>query len=173
MSLINHQVQLASRPDGEPSIANFRHVQSPVAALQDGQVLVRNHYLSLDPYMRGRMNDGKSYAAPQPLDAVMQGGAVGEVVESRHPHFAAGDKVVGAGGWPPYAGLDGATPGLLRHVDTNQIPLPAYLGAEGMPGVTARDGLNIITAPTAGATAAVSVARGHVGGVPGRPTTAR
>ncbi|MBK7263706.1 MAG: NADP-dependent oxidoreductase [Rubrivivax sp.] len=173
MSLINHQVQLASRPDGEPSIANFRHVQSPVAALQDGQVLVRNHYLSLDPYMRGRMNDGKSYAAPQPLDAVMQGGAVGEVVESRHPHFAAGDKVVGAGGWQQYAVFDGATPGLLRKVDTTHIPLQAYLGAVGMPGVTAWVGLNMIIAPKAGETVVVSAASGAVGGVLGQLTKAR
>ena len=96
MSIINRQILLASRPQGEPNAANFRLVETPVAPLADGQVLVRHHFLSLDPYMRGRMSDAKSYAAPQPLDAVMIGGTAGEVVESRSPNFKAGDKVVGA-----------------------------------------------------------------------------
>ena len=90
---INKQVLLASRPQGEPTTGNFRLVETEVPALADGQVLVRNHFLSLDPYMRGRMNDAKSYAAPQPLDQVMIGGTVGEIVESRNPAFQAGDKV--------------------------------------------------------------------------------
>ena len=163
MSLINHQVQLASRPDGEPSIANFRHVQSPVAALQDGQVLVRNHYLSLDPYMRGRMNDAKSYAQPQPLGEVMQGGTAGEVVESRSPKFAVGDKVVGMGVWQEYSVVDGNAVGALRKVDTTRVPLSHYLGAVGMPGVTAWYGLVKIIAPKEGDTVVVSAATGAVG----------
>ena len=108
----NQQIVLASRPAGEPTVSNFRLVETPVPALADGQVLVRHHYLSLDPYMRGRMNDGKSYAQPQPLDAVMIGGTVGEVVESRHPGFAAGDKVVGMGGWQQYSVVDATQLGM-------------------------------------------------------------
>ena len=87
MATLNKQVHLASRPDGEPKTANFRFVEAPVAALRDGQVLVRNHFLSLDPYMRGRMNDAKSYAVPQELNAVMGGGTAGEVVESKNPGY--------------------------------------------------------------------------------------
>ncbi|MFO4893289.1 NADP-dependent oxidoreductase, partial [Salmonella enterica subsp. enterica serovar 1,4,[5],12:i:-] len=90
------------RPQGEATVDNFRLVTTDTPALQDGQVLVRHHYLSLDPYMRGRMNDSKSYAASQPLGEVMIGGTVGEVVESRHPAYAVGDKVVGMGGWQEY-----------------------------------------------------------------------
>ena len=163
MTLMNRQIQLASRPEGKPSAANFRAVDVPVPALADGQVLVRQHYLSLDPYMRGRMNDGKSYAQPQPLDQVMQGGTVGEVLESRHPGYVAGDQVVGMGGWQQYAVVDGAVPGMLRKVDTTHVPLSAYLGAVGMPGVTAWYGLVKIIAPKAGDTVVVSAATGAVG----------
>jgi NADPH-dependent curcumin reductase CurA len=95
---INQQIVLASRPQGAASADNFQLIEAPTPALQDGQVLVRHHYLSLDPYMRGRMNEGKSYASPQPLGEVMIGGTVGEVVESRSPRFAFGDPVVGMGG---------------------------------------------------------------------------
>ena len=91
----NRQIHLISRPDGEAMASNFRLVEAPVGEPGEGQVLVRHHYLSLDPYMRGRMNEAKSYAAPQPLGAVMQGGTVGEVVASRHPGYAPGDRVVG------------------------------------------------------------------------------
>lgn len=93
----NKQILLDNRPTGEATAANFKLVESQTPALQDGQVLVRHHFLSLDPYMRGRMNESKSYAQPQPLGQPMIGGTVGEVVESRHPKFAAGDKVVGMG----------------------------------------------------------------------------
>ena len=96
---LNKQWQLASRPSGEATADNFRLVETPLPELADGQVLVRHHYLSLDPYMRGRMNDAKSYAQPQALDAVMQGGTAGEVVASKSAAFAVGDKVVGMGGW--------------------------------------------------------------------------
>jgi len=169
----NQQIVLASRPAGEPTVSNFRLVETPVPALADGQVLVRHHYLSLDPYMRGRMNDGKSYAQPQPLDAVMIGGTVGEVVESRHPGFAAGDQVVGMGGWQQYSVVDATQLGMLRKVDTTHIPLAAYLGAVGMPGVTAWVGLTQIIAPKEGETVVVDAASGAVGSAVGQLAKAR
>ena len=169
----NHQIVLASRPAGEPTVDNFRLVETSVPALADGQVLVRHHYLSLDPYMRGRMNDGKSYAQPQPLDAVMIGGTVGEVVESRHPGFAAGDRVVGMGGWQQYSVVDATQLGMLRKVDTTHIPLAAYLGAVGMPGVTAWVGLTQIIAPKEGETVVVDAASGAVGSAVGQLAKAR
>ena len=113
--------------------------------------------------MRGRMNDSKSYAASQPLGEVMIGGTVGEVVESRNPKFAAGDQVVGMGGWQEYSVVDGNAPGMLRKVDTTHVPLSHYLGAVGMPGVTAYYGLVKIIAPKAGETVVVSAATGAVG----------
>jgi hypothetical protein len=169
----NQQILLASRPAGEPTVDNFRLVEADVPALADGQVLVRHHYLSLDPYMRGRMNDGKSYAQPQPLDAVMIGGTVGEVVESRHPGFAAGDQVVGMGGWQQYSVVDASQLGMLRKVDTTHIPLAAYLGAVGMPGVTAWVGLTQIIAPKEGETVVVDAASGAVGSAVGQLAKAR
>jgi hypothetical protein len=169
----NQQIVLASRPAGEPTVDNFRLVETSVPALADGQVLVRHHYLSLDPYMRGRMNDGKSYAQPQPLDAVMIGGTVGEVVESRHPGFAAGDRVVGMGGWQQYSVVDATQLGMLRKVDTTHIPLAAYLGAVGMPGVTAWVGLTQIIAPKEGDTVVVDAASGAVGSAVGQLAKAR
>jgi NADPH-dependent curcumin reductase CurA len=173
MSIVNRQILLASRPRGEPVAENFRLVEAPVAPLAEGQVLVRHHFLSLDPYMRGRMNDGKSYAAPQPLDQVMIGGTAGEVVESRNAHFKAGDKVVGMGGWQEYAVVDGDQRGALQKVDTTHVPLSAYLGAVGMPGVTAWYGLVKIIAPKAGETVVVSSAAGAVGGAVGQLAKAR
>ena len=170
---INRQIHLVSRPAGEPTTDNFRLVEAPMPAVQDGQVLVRNHYLSLDPYMRGRMNDAKSYADPQPLDQVMMGGTVGEVVESRNPQFKAGDKVVGMGGWQEYQLVDASQRGVLQKVDTTHIPLAAYLGAVGMPGVTAWYGLTQIINPKAGETVVVSAASGAVGGAVGQLAKAR
>ena len=168
MTTINKQVLLASRPAAEATVGNFRLVETPVPALADGQVLVRNHYLSLDPYMRMRMNDAKSYAAPQPLDAVMIGGTVGEVVDSKNAKFAVGDKVVGMGGWQQYSVVDGSQPGVMRKVDTTHIPLSAYLGAVGMPGVTAWYGLVKLCMPKAGETIVVSAASGAVGSAVGQ-----
>ena len=133
----NQQILLDNRPQGEATVSNFKLVAVDTPALQEGQVLVRHHYLSLDPYMRGRMNDSKSYAASQPVGEVMIGGTVGEVVQSRHAKFAPGDKVVGMGGWQEYSVVDGDAPGMLRKVDTKHVPLSYYLGAVGMPGVTA------------------------------------
>ena len=165
---LNKQWQLASRPSGEATADNFRLVETPLPELADGQVLVRHHYLSLDPYMRGRMNDAKSYAQPQALDAVMGGGTVGEVVASRHAGFAVGDKVVGMGGWQQYSIVDANQRGVLSKVDATHIPLSAFLGAVGMPGVTAWYGLMKIIAPKAGETVVVSAASGAVGSVVGQ-----
>jgi NADPH-dependent curcumin reductase len=169
----NRQILLVSRPAGEASVDNFRLVETPLPPLADGQVLVRHHVLSLDPYMRGRMNDTKSYAAPQPLNEVMIGGTAGEVVESKHDAFKPGDAVVGMGGWQEYAVVDAGKPGLLRKVDTTHIPLSAYLGAVGMPGVTAWYGLSHVCEPKAGETVVVSAASGAVGGAVGQLAKAR
>lgn len=177
MSLTNHQILLASRPQGEATVDNFKLVEVPVPSvdqLAEGLVLVRHHYLSLDPYMRGRMNDSKSYAEPQPLDSVMIGGTVGEVVASKHPRFAAGDKVLGMGGWQEYAVVDASAKGAMLHkVDTTHIPLSAYLGSVGMPGVTGWYGLVKIISPKAGETVVVSAASGAVGSVVGQLAKAR
>jgi NADPH-dependent curcumin reductase CurA len=167
-TLVNKQQRLASRPVAEPTLDNFRLAEVAVPELAAGQVLVRHHYLSLDPYMRGRMNDGKSYAAPQPLDEVMIGGTAGEVVASKSDRFAVGDLVVGMGGWQQYQVVDAAQAGLLRKVDTTHVPLSAYLGPVGMPGVTAWYGLVRIIAPKAGETVVVSAASGAVGTVVGQ-----
>ena len=169
----NLQLVLDNRPQGEATEANFRLVDAQTPALADGQVLVRHHYLSLDPYMRGRMNDSKSYAQPQPLGEVMIGGTVGEVAESRHPKFSPGDKVVGMGGWQQYSVVNASEPGALRKVDTTHVPLSHYLGAVGMPGVTAWYGLVKIIAPKAGETVVVSAATGAVGSAYGALAKAR
>ena len=173
MTTTNRQWHLASRPAAEAQASNFRLVEAPLPALAEGQVLVQHHFLSLDPYMRGRMNDAKNYAKPQPLDQVMQGGTVGEVIESRHPNYRAGDKVVGMGGWQQYSVVDAGVPGMLRKVDTTHVPLAAYLGAVGMPGVTAWYGLMKLIEPKAGQTIAVSAASGAVGSVVGQLAKAR
>ena len=104
---LNRQFILDNRPTQEATVNNFRLIEQSLPALQEGQVLVRHHYLSLDPYMRGRMNDTKSYAKPQALGEVMIGGTVGEVVESRHDKYRPGETVVGMGGWQLYSVVDG------------------------------------------------------------------
>src|SRR5215212_1507037 len=119
----NKQIHLASRPEGEASASNFKLVTSETPPLKEGEVLVRHHFLSLDPYMRGRMNDAKSYAQPQPLGQVMQGGTVGEVVESRSPKYQPGDKVVGFGGWQEYSVANADQVGALRKIDTTHVPI--------------------------------------------------
>jgi NADPH-dependent curcumin reductase CurA len=169
----NRQQHLDNRPEGEAVASNFKLVTTETPPLQDNQVLVRHHYLSLDPYMRGRMNDAKSYAQPQPLGEVMQGGTVGEVVESKHPKYAVGDKVVGFGGWQEYSVVDGSQVGALRKVDTTHVPLSHYLGAVGMPGVTAWYGLVKIIAPKEGDTLVITAASGAVGSAFGALAKAR
>ncbi|SEA02597.1 NADP-dependent oxidoreductase [Variovorax sp. YR216] len=169
----NRQQILDNRPEGEAVASNFKLVTSETPALKDNQVLVRHHYMSLDPYMRGRMNESKSYAQPQPLGQVMQGGTVGEIVESKHPKFAVGDKVVGFGGWQEYGVVDASQPGMLRKVDTTHVPLSHYLGAVGMPGVTAWYGLVKIINPKAGETLVITAASGAVGSAFGALAKAR
>ena len=165
MSKTYQRIVLASRPQGAVTPDNFRLETVEIPELQDGQVLVRNHFLSLDPYMRGRMNDSKSYAEPQPLDEVMIGGTVGVVEASKNPSFAVGDNVVGMFGWQEMGVSDGRG---IQKVDTRHIPLSAYLGSVGMPGVTAWYGLNKIMHPKPGQTVAVSAASGAVGSVVGQ-----
>jgi NADPH-dependent curcumin reductase len=161
----NLRVVMASRPVGWVTEQNFRLERAPVPQPKDGEVLVKNHWLSLDPYMRGRMNDMKSYAAKQEIDAVMVGGTAGEVVESKNPKFQPGDQVVGAFGWQQYGVSDGKG---LNKVDASRIPLSAYLGVVGMPGVTAWVGLLDICQPKEGETVVVSAASGAVGSVVGQ-----
>jgi hypothetical protein len=168
MTRLNKQQRLVSRPVREPALENFRLVEIPVPELASGQVLVQHHFLSLDPYMRGRMSAESSYAAAQPLDEVMIGATAGEVIETRSDRFRVGDRVVGMGGWQQYQVVDGAQAGALRKVDTNRVPLSAYLGAVGMPGVTAWYGLSRIIEPQPGETVLVSAASGAVGGVVGQ-----
>jgi NADPH-dependent curcumin reductase CurA len=160
----NLQVTLASRPAGWVEEANFKLVESAIPAPGDGELLLRVKWLSLDPYMRGRMNDAKSYAAKVELGEVMTGGTVAEVVESRNAKFARGDHVVGACGWQQYALSDGK--GLMKIPPG--VPETAFLGAAGMPGVTAWYGLTKIGAPKAGETVVVSSASGAVGSVVGQ-----
>lgn len=156
---------LASRPKGKVTPENFRLEEVPVPALKEGEVLIRNHYLSLDPYMRMRMEDVKSYAAPQAIGETMVGGTVGEVIESKNPEFAVGDKVQAMLGWAEMGVSNGT---MLRKVDTTKIPLSAYLGAVGMPGMTAWYGLTQIMQPKEGETIVVSAASGAVGSVVGQ-----
>jgi NADPH-dependent curcumin reductase CurA len=165
MTQINRRILLASRPQGAVTPDNFRLEQVPLAELAEGQFRVRNRYLSIDPYMRGRMNDAKSYAEPLALGEVMIGGTVGEVVESKHERFAVGDIVSGMFGWQDYCASDGTG---VRKIEGGQVPLTAHLGVAGMPGVTAWYGLNKIIAPRAGQTVVVSAASGAVGSVVGQ-----
>ena len=169
----NQQIHLDNRPSGEALASNFKQVTTETPPLQEGQVLVHHHFLSLDPYMRGRMNDAKSYAMPQPLGQTMGGGTVGEITESKSSKFAVGDKVVGFGGWQQFSVVDAGVPGVLRKVSTEHIPLSAYLGAVGMPGVTAWYGLTQICKPEAGKTVVVSAASGAVGSAVGQLAKAR
>jgi len=165
MAETNRQILLASRPNGAASLENFRLVEQPLPPLAEGQVRVRNQMMSLDPYMRGRMNDSKSYTAPQPLNEVMGGGTVGVVSESRNPAWAVGDSVLGAFGWQEYGTSDGKG---LQKLDTSRAPISTYLGPVGMPGVTAWYGLTHICAPKPGETVVVSAASGAVGSVVGQ-----
>lgn len=156
---------LASRPRGAVQVENFRLETAAARALKDGEVLVRNEWLSLDPYMRGRMSEAKSYTVPQALDETMIGATAGHVVESRDDRFAVGDAVTGMLGW---AEMGIASGHALRKVDASRVPLSAYLGVAGMPGVTAWYGLHEIMRPRAGETIVVSAASGAVGSVVGQ-----
>jgi NADPH-dependent curcumin reductase len=162
------RIVLASRPQGEVQPSNFRleTVERPV--LQAGDILVRNHFLSLDPYMRGRMSAGKSYADPQPLDAPMIGGTVGEIIESKSAQFKVGEFVQAYGGWQTLSLLTPEAQTLVTRIADTTIPLSAYLGVLGMPGQTAWIGLTDILKARAGETVVVSAASGAVGSVVGQ-----
>ena len=159
------RIVLAARPRGEVLPEHFRIEDAELAPLAEGEVAVRNHFLSLDPYMRGRMSEAKSYAQAQALDATMLGGTVGVVQASRHPDFAPGDSVAGMLGWAEMGVAPGAA---LRRVDALQAPLSAYLGVLGMPGVTAWYGMHKIMRPEPGETVLVSAASGAVGSAVGQ-----
>jgi len=165
MNTLNHQFRLAARPVGLPKRTDWSYTEEPVRSPNDGEVLVRTLYLSLDPAMRGWMNEGKSYIAPVQIGEVMRAGGVGEVVESKHPGFERGERVYGTLGVQQYATLDGKG---LTKVDASAAPLPVYLGTLGMPGMTAYFGLLDIGKPKAGETVVVSGAAGAVGTVVGQ-----
>ena len=160
----NLQVTLKARPQGWVRESDFALVETPVPVPDDGEVLLRTLYLSLDPYMRGRMDDTKSYAASVNLGDVMVGGTVSEVVRSRDPRFNAGDLVVSSAGWQRYSKAKG---GALMRVPGG-LPPSVFLGPAGMPGVTAWMGLFDIGEPKAGETVVVSAASGAVGSVVGQ-----
>jgi NADPH-dependent curcumin reductase CurA len=160
-----HRIVLASRPVGEPSSENFRLEQIPVPAPAAGEILLRTLWLSLDPYMRGRMSDAPSYAAPVAIGHVMEGGTVSEIVASNNAGYKAGDIVLGHTGWQTHAISSGKG---LRKLDPNAAPLSYALGVLGMPGMTAYFGLAEIGKPQAGETLAVAAASGAVGSVVGQ-----
>jgi NADPH-dependent curcumin reductase CurA len=161
--MTNKRVLLASRPSGWVNEANFRIEEAPVPQPTQGEVLVRNLWLSLDPYMRGRMSDAKSYVKGVELGEVMVGQTVAEVIDSRTEKFAKGDKVLTQTGWQLYAVTREAT-----KVDEKRAPLSCYLGILGMPGMTAYFGLKEIGQPKAGDTVVVSAASGAVGSAVGQ-----
>jgi NADPH-dependent curcumin reductase CurA len=166
----NQQVLLRRRPQGEPRPEDFEVAERPAPKPGPGEVLVRARFLSLDPYMRGRMSDAKSYAKPVELGEVMDGATVGEVVESNAAGFTPGDIVAGANGWQRFCVADAAR---LRKIDTTLAPASAYLGVLGMPGLTAWVGLEDIGQPKSGETVVVSAASGAVGQVVGQIAKAR
>ncbi len=162
---VNRRIVLAARPSGFPKDADFRLETQPVPKPGQGEFLARVVYLSLDPYMRGRMAAGKSYVPPVEIGDVMTGGTVARVIESNHPGYAAGDDVVGLLGWQEYAVSDGS--GVMK-VDPRMAPISTALGVLGMPGLTAYFGLLDVGRPKSGETVVVSAASGAVGAVVGQ-----
>jgi NADPH-dependent curcumin reductase len=162
---VNHQVRLAARPVGLPKASDWEYTEEPVPEPGDGEVLIKILYLSLDPAMRGWMNDAKSYIAPVGIGETMRAGGAGEVLVSNHPDFAPGDHVTGMLGVQEYAVAHGNA---VTKLDTSLAPLPVYLGTLGMPGMTAYFGLLDIGKPREGETVVVSGAAGAVGGVVGQ-----
>ncbi len=162
---VNRQIRLGSRPVGYPKVSDFHLTFTPVPAPGAGEVLVRAVYLSLDPYMRGRMNEGASYAQPIALGEVMTGGAVGFVIASEDPDLNVGDAVEGNLGWQEYAVVEGRA---LRKIDPGAAPISTALGVLGMPGLTAYFGLLDICSPVGNETVVVSGAAGAVGMVAGQ-----
>lgn len=165
MTTATHEIHLASRPSGWPTAENFRLVEAELAVPEPGQVLVRNTFMSVDPYMRGRMNDVKSYVPPFQLDAPLDGGAVGEVVASADDSLQVGDTVLHQAGWRSHALLSAKA---ARKVDVSQVSPSAYLGVLGMPGLTAYAGLTRIAGLTEGDDVLISGAAGAVGSVAGQ-----
>ncbi len=163
--ILNRRILLASRPEGKPGPDNFRLVEEKIQGPEEGRMLVRNRFLSLDPYMRGRMSGVRSYAKPVEVGEVMTGATVGEVLESRHPEFEKGDIVVGRGEWQEHALLKG---GECRKVDSSWPSPSLALGVLGMPGVTAYTGMKNIGKPVTGETVVVAAASGAVGAVVGQ-----
>jgi NADPH-dependent curcumin reductase CurA len=163
-NITTREIRLASRPTGVPTTSNFTLAETTLLPLQDGQVLVRNRFMSVDPYMRGRMNDRKSYVPPFEIGKVLEGGAVGEVVESRSSEFKAGDVVTSQCGWRE---AFTATPTELHRVDKAVEPLSVYLGILGMTGMTAWAGLTMVDVK-AGDVIYISGAAGAVGNVAGQ-----
>jgi len=165
MGATMRRVVLAERPKGHPTPANFRLEEAPMPEPGEGEVLVRVIWLSLDPYMRGRMDDAKSYAAPVPIGGAMEGGCVAQVIASQNPKFAPGDYVTHRFGWVSHAVSDGQG---VRKLDPALAPLPTALGVLGMPGLTAYAGLHEHGKPKAGETLVVGAATGAVGSVVGQ-----
>jgi len=161
----NRQIVLAARPEGAPKNSNFKLIETPVPEPGDGELVTRTIYLSLDPYMRGRMNAAKSYAKPVEIGEVMTGGAVGQVIASKNPKFIEGDIVFGYSGWQDYALSDGKG---FRKLDPEQAPVSTSLGILGMPGMTAYTGLSNIGKPKEGETLVVAAASGAVGSAVGQ-----
>lgn len=160
--MLSREIRLKSRPIGMPSADNFEVSEVELPPIERGQLLVKNSYMSVDPYMRGRMNDVKSYVPPFQIGEALSGGAIGEVVESEHPGYVVGDHVVNFMGWREAFLSNGQG---LHKVNVTQIPASAYLGTVGMPGQTAYWGLLDIGRPKAGETVFVSAAAGAVGSV--------
>jgi NADPH-dependent curcumin reductase CurA len=165
MAEMNRRITLAARPVGYPKESDFELVEAPIPAPGDGEFVARTLYLSVDPYMRGRMNDVKSYAPPVRIGEVMVGGTVSEVVASHHPGFSEGDIVEGRLGWQDYALSDGRG---MRRIDPGLAPISTALGVLGMPGMTAYFGLLDICDPQPGETVVVSGAAGAVGSLVGQ-----
>lgn len=162
----NRQVRLASRPDGIPQAENFAIVEVPEPEPHDGQILVRNHFLSVEPAMRGWVSTVANYAQPVGIGEVMRSFAAGEVIDSRHPDFAPGDRVVGMFGWQTHAAVGSAA--ITRKVTEDDVPLSAALHVLGLTGLTAYFGLLDIGQPEAGDTVVVSTAAGSVGSFVGQ-----
>ncbi len=170
MSDMMKQIVLASRPDGAPTPANFRMEELPVPTPGEGEVLVRVHYMSLDPYMRGRMDDAKSYAANIPVDGKMEGGSVGEIIASNAKGFEVGEFVMGGFGWATHSVA--AAAGLAK-IDPNTSPITYALGVLGMPGLTGWYGLTELGKPKEGETLVVAAATGPVGSMVGQIAKSR
>jgi len=165
MTAINRQIVLAARPTGMPKESDFKIVESPIPQIKDGEILAKTIYLSVDPYMRGRMNDRKSYAPAVQIDQVMVGGVVSKVVESKNPRFKPGDYIAGYYGWQDYGVSNGSD---VEKLDPAMAPLSTHIGVLGMPGMTAYFGFLDVCQPKSGETVFVSGAAGAVGSVVGQ-----